>query len=89
MLTTAKAYLTPRQRRLLFARARRHRTSLSAEVRRAIEAYLDLPPEVGAEEFKALAREANASLQRSIARLDETIAFCKRVQEKIERPRSR
>ena len=73
MLTRAKAYLTPRQRRRLFARARRDSTSLSAEVRRALELYLQFPPGFGADELRFIVREVKASSERSTAKLNETI----------------
>jgi hypothetical protein len=76
-------YLTPRQRKGLFARARRRKTSFSEEVRKALDFYLDLPPDFDEEAFGALVREANASMERSIARLDDAIAMSHRTMERI------
>jgi hypothetical protein len=77
-------YLTAKQRKALFSRARRHGTTLSQEVRAAIDLYLDLPPDFDKESLAVLAKEANASLDRSIARLDEAISYCRRSVEKID-----
>jgi plasmid stability protein len=76
MVSTVTVCLTDKQRKTLFNRARRHGTSLSAEVRKAIELYLEFAPEFECESLDLLAREAKASMDRSIATLDEAIASC-------------
>jgi len=68
-------YITPRQRKRLFERARKRKTSFSDELRSALDLYLDLPADFDEQEFAALAREAKASLDRSAARLDGLIAM--------------
>ena len=84
MVSAMKVHLTDKQRKALFSRARRHGASLSAEVRKAIDLYLDFAPEIDKESIVALAKEANASLNRSIARLDEAIDSCRRASERID-----
>ena len=81
MATPTTVYITPRQRKRLFQRARRRKTSFSDELRTALDLYLDLPPDFDAEAFAALVREANASMDRSIAKLDETLTFLAKFQE--------
>jgi hypothetical protein len=83
MATATTIYLTGKQRKGLFSRARRRKTSFSEEVREALDLYLDLPPDFDEEQFAALAREANASLSRSMARLDEAIAKVKMTVKKL------
>jgi hypothetical protein len=79
--TPTTVYITPQQRKRLFQRARRRKTSFSDELRTALDLYLDLPPDFDAEAFAALVREANASMDRSIAKLDETLTFLEKFQE--------
>jgi plasmid stability protein len=79
MVSAMTAYLSDKQRKALFSRARRHGTSLSAEVRKAIDLYLEFAPEFNKESLAVLAKEANASLNRSIARLDDAIAHSRRI----------
>ena len=81
MATPTTVYISPRQRKRLFQRARRRKTSFSDELRTALDLYLDLPSDFDAEAFAALVREANASMDRSIARLDETLTFLERFRE--------
>jgi len=83
MVSAVMAYLTRKQRKTLFTRARRHGSTLSEEVRKAIDLYLDLPPSLHKERWAALAKEANGSLDRSIARLDEAILYCRQSMERI------
>ena len=83
MASPTTIYLTPRQRKGVFARARRRKTSFSEEVRQALDFYLDLPPDFDEEAFGMLVREANASMKRSIARLDDAIAVSHRTMERI------
>ena len=70
MATPTTVYINPQQRKRLFQRARRRKSSFSEELREAIDLYLDFPADVDKESLAALAKEANASLDRSIARLD-------------------
>ena len=58
-------------------RAKRRKTTFSEELRAALDLYLDLPPDADLAELDALVKEANASMDRSIARMDEAIAFCR------------
>lgn len=83
MATLTPIHMTDRQRKNLLRRARRRKTTLVDEVNTAIDFYLDLPPDIERDDFESLVREANASMKRSIARLDKTIAFCKRTMERI------
>jgi hypothetical protein len=70
LLSAEKVHLTDKQRKALFSRAHMRRTSFSEELREAIDLYLDFPPDFDKESLAALAKEANASLNRSIAKLD-------------------
>jgi hypothetical protein len=84
MATPTTVYINPLQRKRLFQRARRRKSSFSEELREAIDLYLDFPPDFDKESLAALAKEANASLNRSIAKLDEAISYCRRSAEKID-----
>src|SRR5437762_13879356 len=66
-------YLTATQRKRLFQRARKRKSSFSEELRAALDLYLDLPPNFDGEAMAALAHQASDSAGRSIARLDEAI----------------
>ena len=68
MVSAMTAYLSDNQRKTLFGRARRHGTSLSQEVRRAIDLYLDLSLDFKCESPIPLTKAVNASMNRSIAR---------------------
>jgi hypothetical protein len=81
MATPTTVYITPKQRKQLFQRARRRKTSFSEELRAALDFYLDLPPDFDERAFAALVREANASMDRSIVKLDETLAFLEKFRE--------
>jgi hypothetical protein len=70
MATPTTVYINPVQRKRLFQRARRRKSSFSEELREAIDLYLDFPVDIDRESLAALAKEANASLNRSIAMLD-------------------
>ncbi len=70
MATPTTIYLNDQQKKRLFQRARRRKSTFSEELREALDLYLDLPPDFDRESLAALAREANASLDRSIAMLD-------------------
>jgi hypothetical protein len=76
-MATALIHLDPKQKARLTRRARKFGRSFSQEVRTAIDLYLDFPVENEAE-LTALAREAKESADRSIKRLDETIAYVSR-----------
>lgn len=81
MATPTTVYIRPKQRKQLFQRARRRNTSFSEELRAAVDFYLDLPLDFDERAFAALVREANASMDRSIAKLDETLAFLEKFRE--------
>jgi hypothetical protein len=81
MATPTTVYINPTQRKRLFQRARRRKTSFSEELRAALDFYLDLPPDFDEKAFAALVRNANASMDRSIAKLDETLAFLGKYRE--------
>ena len=70
MATPTTVYINPQQRKRLFQRARRRRTSFSEELRAALDFYLDLPPDFNQQAFSTLVQEAHASLARSMMRLD-------------------
>ena len=70
MATPTTVYINAQQRKRLFQRAKRRRSSFSEELREAIDLYLDFPSDFDRESLAALAKEAHASLNRSIARLD-------------------
>jgi hypothetical protein len=81
MATPTTVYINPKQRKQLSQRARRRKTSFSEELRAALDFYLDLPPDFDERAFAALVREANASMDRSIAKLDETLTFLEKFRE--------
>jgi hypothetical protein len=72
-MATSQIQLDPKQRQRLARRAKKHEKSLSQEVSSAVDLYLSVPSKTEVE-LSALARQAKASADRSIARLDETIA---------------
>jgi hypothetical protein len=76
-MATALIHLDPKQKARLARRAKLRGRSFSQEVRNAVDLYLEIPVE-SEEELAALAREAKESADRSIARLDETIAYVDR-----------
>lgn len=76
-MATALIHLDPKQKARLARRAKLRGRSFSQEVRNAIDLYLDLPIETE-DDLKALASEAKEAADRSIARLDETIAYIDR-----------
>ena len=76
-MVTALIHLDPKQKKRLALRARLRGKSFSQEVRDAVELYLDLPVE-NEDELRTLARHASESTDRSIAKLDETIAYIDR-----------
>jgi len=76
-MATALIHLDPKQKARLTRRAKQRGRSFSQEVRNAVDLYLDVPIE-SKEVLEALAREAKESADRSIKRLDETIAYVER-----------
>lgn len=82
--TPTTVYLTPKQRKGLFQKARRRKTSFSEELRTAADVYLDLPPEFDQKAMEALAVEASAAAERSVARLDQAIARLKTTIKKLD-----
>jgi len=70
MATPTTVYINAAQRKRLFQRARRRKTSFSEELRAAVDFYLDLPPDFDQQAFTVLIQEAHASLERSMKRLD-------------------
>ncbi len=75
MVSPTTIYIRPDQRKKLFSRARKRGTSFSEELRSAVDFYLGLPPDLDPKALAGLAREANQALDRSLAQLDETLAF--------------
>jgi len=85
-MATALMHLDPKQKKRLQRRAKLRGKSFSQEVRDAVDLYRDLP--VGTEEeLNILARMAKESADRSIARLDETIAYIDRELKTMRKPR--
>jgi len=85
-MAAALIHFDPKQKRLLTRRAKQRGKSFSQAVRDAVDMYLDVPVETE-EELSALAREASASAGRSIARLDETIAYLDRELKRFRKRR--
>ena len=83
MATATTVYITPQQRKGLLRKARKRNTSFSEELRSAVDLYLDLPADFDEEAFAVLLQEANASMDRSIARMDDAIATCRKTMERI------
>lgn len=76
-MATALIHFDVKQKQRLTRRARLRGKSFSQEVRDAVDLYLSVPVETEAE-LSAIAREASESADRSIAKLDETIAYLKK-----------
>jgi hypothetical protein len=76
-MATALIHFDEKQKRRLTRRARIRGKSFSQEVRDAVDLYLSIPIETQAE-LSALSREASESADRSIAQLDETIAYLRK-----------
>ena len=85
-MATALIHLDPKQKARLARRAKKRGRSFSQEVRNAVDLYLDIPVE-NEEALEAIAREAKESADRSIKRLDETIAYVKHGLKSIKRSR--
>ncbi len=81
-MATSQIQLDPKQRQRLARRAKKHGKSLSQEVSSTVDLYLSGPYKTEAE-LSALAPQAKASADRSVARLDETIAYLDRELKKI------
>jgi hypothetical protein len=88
MASPTTIYITPNQRKKLFSRARKRGTSFSEELRSAVDFYLGLPPHVDPKALAGLAHEANKALDRSLAQLDETLAFLSARQAKHRKGQS-
>jgi hypothetical protein len=84
-MATALIHFDDRQKRRLAQRAKLRGKSFSQEVREAVDLYLELPVE-NEDELRSLARAANDSAERSIRKLDETIAYVDRI---LKRPGGR
>jgi uridine kinase len=83
-MATALIHFDPKQKARLARRAKRRGRSFSQEVRNAVDMYLDVPVE-SEEELKALARQAKESADRSIKRMDETIAYVDRILKELRK----
>jgi len=83
MATATTIYITPTQRKGLFKRARKRKSTFSAELRAAVDFYLELPPDFDAKAMETLAQEASESAERSIRRLDEAILGLKAAVKKL------
>lgn len=77
-MATALIHLDAKQKARLARRAKLRGRSFSQEVRNAVDLYLELPIE-NEEELGTLAHAARLSIDRSIKRLDETIAYTSRI----------
>jgi hypothetical protein len=77
-MATALIHMDPKQKRRLVQRAKLRGKSFSQEVRDAVDLYLAMPIE-SEEQLSTLARTAKRSADRTIKRLDETIAYVDRV----------
>jgi hypothetical protein len=84
MATPTTIYITPKQRKALFARARKRKTSFSDELRSAVDLYLDLPADFDEESLGAFIKEAVASMHRSIGKMDESIERLKQTIHKLD-----
>lgn len=76
-MATALIHFDEKQKQRLTRRARLRGKSFSQEVRDAVDLYLSIPVETEAE-LSAIAKEASESADRSIAKLDETIAYLRK-----------
>jgi len=72
-MATSQIQSDSKQRQRLARRAKKHGKSLSQQGSGAVDIYLSAPYKTEVE-LSALARQAKASADRSVARLDETIA---------------
>lgn len=79
-------YLTPQQRRALARRAKRHRTTMSQEIRAALDKHVN-DDNTGEEELQLslVAGEANKAMAHMIEKLDEAHAFMVRLRKSFLR----
>jgi hypothetical protein len=80
----AKVYISSRHRKRLLARARVGKTSVTEQIRRAVDLYLEFPSDFEKEFLELLMRDVNASLDRSLACLDKTLARLKKTTRKLD-----
>jgi hypothetical protein len=85
-MVTALIHLDPEQQRRFIMRAKKRGKSFSQGVRNALDLYLEIPVETE-DELKTLARMASESADRSIARLDDTVAYLDRGLKAIRKSR--
>jgi hypothetical protein len=69
-------HIKPEQKRRLVRKARRRGTSVSQEMRNALDFYLELPEDHN--ELAELAAAARRATERMIERLDETLVVTNR-----------
>jgi guanylate kinase len=67
-------YLTPSQKRALHKRAKQAQTTVSEEIRTALDKHLEQDREQDEAVLSLLAGEANRALDRMIKKLDESHA---------------
>jgi|GEM_PF-3940341 len=65
-------YLTPSQKHALHIRAKQAQTTVSEEIRTALDRYLQKDRDQAEAELSVLAGEANRALDRMIKTLDES-----------------
>jgi hypothetical protein len=85
-MATALLHLDAKQKQRVVNRARLRGKSFSQEVRDALDLYLAVPVETEAE-LGSLARAASLSADRTIRKLDETIAYVDRTLKKARNGR--
>jgi hypothetical protein len=85
-MEAALIHLEPKQKRGLERRARQRKTSLSSEVRSAVDLYLELPPDVE-KELSFLAQAASQAADRMIRDLERTIATVDKALKRMEKVR--
>lgn len=85
-MATALIHFDQKQKARLTRRARLRGKSFSQEVRNAVDLYLSVPVETEAE-LSALAKLANESTDRSLAKLDETISYLREGLKSIRKRR--
>jgi hypothetical protein len=83
-MATALIHMDPKQKKRLMQRAKLRGKSFSQEVRDAVDLYLDIPLETQ-EELKALATEANRSVDRMVRILDTTSAHIDHILRQMKR----
>lgn len=78
-------YLTPSQKRALAHRAKRRRTTMSEEIRSALDRLIAEGDNGDEEHLGLLAREANKAMDRMIQKLDETHAYLSQMRKTTSR----